>query len=74
MAKLSKLRLWARDVGVSDRGAARLLGVSRWTVVSWRRDDVEAREPADWREKLIEGLQREIDRLRRHAGPDKQSC
>jgi hypothetical protein len=62
--KTSKLRAWARDVGMSDHGIARLLGVSRWTVISWRRHDVDAREPADWRERLIGGLEKEIDRLR----------
>jgi hypothetical protein len=58
MPKVSKLRIWARDVGMSDRGVARLLDVSPWTVVSWRR------EPANWRERLIEGLEREAGQLR----------
>jgi hypothetical protein len=41
-----------------------LLGVSPWTVVAWRREDRGAHEPADWRERLIEGLEREARRLR----------
>ena len=62
--KVSKVRTWARDVGLSDRGVGRLLGVSPWTVLSWRREDHGSREPADWRERLIEGLEREVRRLR----------
>jgi len=45
-------------------GVARLLGVSPWTVVAWRREDRGSHEPADWRERLIEGLEREVRRLR----------
>ena len=68
MTKVSKLRVWARDVGISDRGIARLLNVSRWTVISWRRDDDGAREPLDWRDQVIEGLEREIAKLRERVG------
>ncbi len=64
MPKVSKVRAWAREIGVSNRGVARLLGVSRWTVVAWRREDHGSHEPADWRERLIEGLEREVRRLR----------
>jgi hypothetical protein len=63
MARISKVRAWARDVGVSDRGLARLLGVSKWTVIAWRTPD-RAGEPTDWRKRLIAGLEREIARLR----------
>ena len=66
MTKPSKLAAWSRDVGLSDRGVARLLGVSRWTVISWRRDDGAA-EPSDWRERLIEGLECEVAKLRGHG-------
>jgi len=69
MAEVCKLHAWARDVGVSDRGMARLLGVSRWTVISWRTPD-RTTEPTDWRERLIAGMEREIARLRAGSGSD----
>ena len=68
MPKANKLRAWARDLGVSDRGVARLLDVSRWTVISWRRDEHGAGEPVDWRDRLIAGLEREIEKLRQGSG------
>ena len=64
MPKTTMLRSWAREVGVSATGLARLLDVSVWTVYSWRRDDVAACEPADWRARLILGLEREVAQLR----------
>lgn len=73
MRSVSKVRIWAQDVGLSDRGVARLMGVSRWTVLSWRREDASAREPADWRRRLIKGLEREIELLRNHeAGENRE--
>ena len=65
LARSSKLRVWATEVGVSDRGVARLLGVSRSTIVSWRDDQRTAHEPVNWRERLIAGLEQEIALLRR---------
>lgn len=64
MPKANKVRSWAREVGVSARGVARLLDVSIWTVLAWRRDDVAACEPSDWRERVILGLEREVAQLR----------
>jgi hypothetical protein len=46
-------------------GLARLIGASKHTVYSWRRADREACEWEDWRERVIAGLQTEIDRLRK---------
>src|SRR5438477_1878389 len=63
--KSNKLRAWARDIGLSDRGVARLLSVSRFTVASWRLADRAACEPEDWREGGIAGPEREISLLRR---------
>jgi hypothetical protein len=62
--KPSTIRTWAVDVGLTDRGVARLLGVSPHTVISWRKADRAAREPLDWRDRIIAGLEREIERLR----------
>ena len=72
MAKTSRIHTWARDVGISDRGVARLLGVSRWTVIAWRAPN-RAREPSDWRERLIEGMEQEIARLRAAGAQDRQA-
>jgi DNA-binding transcriptional regulator YiaG len=60
----SRIHAWTREVGMTDQGVARLLGVSKWTVISWRTDSRQAREPINWRERLIEGLDREITKLR----------
>jgi hypothetical protein len=68
MKKSGELRVWARNMGLSDRGVARLLGVSRFTVASWRLEDRAASEPADWRELVIAGLEKEIALLR-HSAP-----
>lgn len=73
MTKISKLRLWARDVGVTDRGLARLMGKKRSTVISWRRDDHGAHEPADWRKRLIKGLEQEIAKLKESDQVDDEN-
>lgn len=63
MAEKSRVRDWARDLGLSDRGVARLFLVSPWTVISWRTTG-RAHEPADWEQRAIAGLEKEILRLR----------
>jgi hypothetical protein len=61
----SKLRVWARDFGITTVGVARLIGVSKRTIYSCRRSDIEACEPENWREQVIAGLEDEIGRLRK---------
>jgi hypothetical protein len=72
MAQISRVSAWAKDVGINDRGVARLLGVSKWTVIAWRTPH-RVSEPVDWRERLIAGMEREIARLRAANAPDRQS-
>jgi hypothetical protein len=33
-------------------------------VISWHRDDTGTFEPHDWRERLLTGLEREMNKLR----------
>ena len=63
--KPSKLLAWARDFGITTNGLARLIGVSKWTIISWRREDRNASEPVDWRQQVIAGLEAEVKRLKR---------
>ena len=64
MAARSKLRAWARDLGLTDRAVARLMGKSKWTVASWHNPQRDVCEPTDWRELIIAGFELEIARLR----------
>jgi len=57
------LREWARQVGLSDRGVAQLMGVEPSTVVSWRRDELTVEAPPDWRAIMAASLRALSDNL-----------
>ena len=63
--KTSKLQAWGRDFGMTAEGVARLIRVSKHTVISWRREDRDACEPHEWRQRVIAGLEAAIERLKK---------